>query len=137
PVLSIYQPPEVLGAMDDWNKKQHTKSGLSERVRQSSWTVAAAEQMSLDFVRQFVPPSASPMCGNSVCQDRRFLYRLMPELERFFHYRNLDVSTLKELARRWAPGLRPYEKDSNHRALEDVLASIDELAYYRQHLFKL
>jgi len=137
PVLSIYQPPEVLGAMDDWNKKQHAKSGLSERVRQSSWTVAAAERMSLDFVRRFVAPSASPMCGNSVCQDRRFLHRLMPELERFFHYRNLDVSTLKELARRWAPDLKPYEKDSNHRALEDVLASIDELAYYRQHLFKL
>ena len=137
PVLSIYQPPEVLGAMDDWNKKQHAKSGLTERVRQSSWTVAAAEQMSLDFVRRFVAPSASPMCGNSVCQDRRFLHRLMPELERFFHYRNLDVSTLKELARRWAPAQKPFEKDNRHRALDDIRASIAELRHYREHLFRV
>jgi oligoribonuclease len=137
PVLAIHQSEAVLLAMDEWNTKQHTKSGLVERVRNSPYTTKDAEQMTLEFVRQYVQNAASPMCGNSICQDRRFLYRLMPELERYFHYRNLDVSTVKELTRRWAPRLKPFEKDSSHLALDDIRASIDELRYYRQHIFKI
>ena len=137
PVIAIHQPPEVLEAMDDWNKNQHGKSGLLERVRSSSQDVRAAELDSLAFLKAWVPAGASPMCGNSICQDRRFLARLMPELEAFFHYRNLDVSTLKELARRWAPLMADgFKKDSSHLAMDDIKDSIAELAYYRQHFLR-
>jgi oligoribonuclease len=136
PVIAIHQPPQILDAMDDWNKRTHGASGLVERVRDSKWTVAMAENRTLEFLRVLVEPNASPMCGNSICQDRRFLARHMPTLEKFFHYRNLDVSTLKELARRWAPGLtNGFVKQGEHKALADIQESIRELAFYRQHLF--
>ncbi|MGH8583549.1 MAG: oligoribonuclease [Gammaproteobacteria bacterium] len=137
PALVIRQPGEVLAAMDDWNRKQHGKTGLIEAVRRSSYGTAEAEELTLDFVRQYLPRAVSPMCGNSVCQDRRFLHRLMPALEGYFHYRNLDVSTLKELAKRWSPALPGFDKSSNHRALGDVHASIAELRYYREHLLRV
>ncbi|MGH8576648.1 MAG: oligoribonuclease [Gammaproteobacteria bacterium] len=137
PVLAIYQAPQVLSTMDDWNQEQHGKSGLLARVRASACTEAQAEAATLRFMRAYVPPSTSPMCGNSVCQDRRFLHRLMPGLEGYFHYRNLDVSTVKELARRWAPAQKPFEKDNRHRALDDIRASIAELRHYREHLFRV
>jgi len=135
PVLAIHQPDEVLAAMDEWNTRQHGQSGLTERVRASEVDLAEAERRTLAFLRQHVEAGASPMCGNSICQDRRFLYRLMPELEAFFHYRNLDVSTLKELARRWAPQVYAgFEKQGSHLALDDIRESIAELRYYRAHL---
>ncbi len=135
PVLAIHQPDEVLAAMDEWNTRQHGQSGLTERVRASAVDLAEAERRTLAFLRQHVEAGASPMCGNSICQDRRFLYRLMPELEAFFHYRNLDVSTLKELARRWAPQVYAgFEKQGSHLALDDIRESIAELRYYRAHL---
>jgi oligoribonuclease len=138
PVMAIHQPEAVLDGMDDWNKRTHGDSGLLERVRQSTITPAEAERATLDFLRGMVPPGMSPMCGNSICQDRRFMARLMPELERFFHYRNLDVSTLKELAKRWTPELAlKYDKRAPHMALDDIHESIRELRYYRDHLFKL
>ena len=136
PVLAIHQEPSVLNAMDDWNTKQHARSGLTERVRNSEITEEQAEQAVLNFIRQHVPSNDSPMCGNSICQDRRFLARFMPELERHFHYRNLDVSTLKELAQRWYPEERGFEKESKHLALDDIRGSIEELRYYRSHLLK-
>jgi len=136
PVIAIHQPPAVLDAMDDWNKRTHGASGLIERVRESKYTMASAEKRTLEFVTALVEPNASPMCGNSICQDRRFLARHMPTLEKFFHYRNLDVSTLKELARRWAPEIMGgFSKQGEHKALADIQESIRELAYYRQHLF--
>jgi oligoribonuclease len=136
PVIAIHQPPQILEAMDDWNKRTHGASGLVERVRDSKWTVTMAEQRTLEFLNALVEPNSSPMCGNSICQDRRFLARHMPTLEKFFHYRNLDVSTLKELARRWAPGLTSgFVKQGEHKALADIQESIRELAFYRQHLF--
>lgn len=135
PVLAIHQPAAVLEAMDDWNRKTHGGSGLLARVAASNLTEQDAERATLDFLLQHVPAGASPMCGSSVCQDRRFLARRMPQLERFFHYRNLDVSTVKELARRWAPDVaRAYTKKSAHLALEDIRESIGELRHYRQHL---
>lgn len=135
PELAIHQPESVMQAMDDWNTRQHTQSGLWERVRESRVDYAQAEAETLEFLKLWVPAGASPMCGNSICQDRRFLARVMPQLEAWFHYRNLDVSTVKELARRWNPDLlNGFSKDSNHLALEDVRDSIDELRYYRQHL---
>ncbi len=135
PVLAIHQPDAVLGAMDEWNTKQHGGSGLVDRVRGSRIDAAAAEQATLSFLRQWVPKGVSPMCGNSICQDRRFLARLMPTLEDFFHYRNLDVSTLKELARRWAPDVyKGFNKDSSHLALDDIRDSIAELRHYREYL---
>jgi oligoribonuclease len=138
PVLAIHQPAEILNAMDDWNTSQHGKSGLTERVRKSVLNEAQAEQQTLAFLSTLVPHGASPMCGNSICQDRRFLARCMPELERFFHYRNLDVSTLKELAMRWAPEIAGgFSKSSTHLALDDVRDSIRELQYYREHLLRL
>jgi len=138
PVLAIHQPDEVLAAMDEWNTTQHTGSGLTRRVRESRLDEAQAERLTLDFLSGHVPANASPMCGNSICQDRRFLARCMPELERYFHYRNLDVSTLKELAVRWAPEVaRGFVKQSTHLALDDVRDSIRELQYYRERLFKL
>jgi len=137
PVLAIHQPDDVLNAMDDWNTRQHAQSGLTQRVRDSRLTVHDAERMTLEFLRDYVDSRASPMCGNSICQDRRFLARLMPELEAFFHYRNLDVSTLKELAARWAPAAAAgLSKNSSHLALDDVRDSIRELQYYREQLFK-
>ncbi len=137
PVLAIRQTPEVLSRMDEWNQEQHGKSGLLVRVRASACSEAQAEAETLRFIRAYVPASTSPMCGNSVCQDRRFLHRRMPALEGYFHYRNLDVSTVKELARRWAPALKPFEKDGRHRALDDIRASIAELRHYREHLFRV
>lgn len=137
PVLAIHQPDAVLASMDEWNTRQHGASGLSARVRASRIGVAAAERETLAFVSAWVPAGASPMCGNSICQDRRFLARLMPALERHFHYRNLDVSTLKELARRWSPAVyKGFNKDSTHLALQDIRDSIAELRYYREHLLR-
>ncbi len=138
PVIAVHQPQAALDAMDDWNKKTHSKSGLIARVQASSYDTAAAQQATLTFLQRHVAPRASPMCGNSICQDRRFLARLMPELEAFFHYRNLDVSTIKELARRWAPEVyKGFSKNAPHVALDDIRESVRELRYYRQHLFKL
>jgi oligoribonuclease len=136
-VLAIRQAEEVLAGMDAWNTRQHGQSGLTERVRQSPVSTRDAERRTLEFLAQQVDARASPMCGNSICQDRRFLAREMPELEAFFHYRNLDVSTLKELASRWAPEVSAgFQKQSTHLALDDVKDSIRELQYYREHLFK-
>jgi oligoribonuclease len=136
PELAIHQPEEVLARMDAWNQRQHSGSGLLARVRLSRMSVAEAERQTLLFLGTHLPPGASPMCGNSICQDRRFLARLMPELERFFHYRNLDVSTLKELARRWMPALAAgYSKPSAHLARADIHESINELRYYRERMF--
>lgn len=138
PVLAIYQSEAVLAAMDKWNTDQHGGSGLVDRVRQSCIDEAEAEQRTLQFLRQWVLPKASPMCGNSICQDRRFLHRCMPKLEQYFHYRNLDVSTLKELAQRWAPEiLQNFSKRGTHLAMDDVRESIAELRYYRQHFLKV
>jgi oligoribonuclease len=136
PVLAIHQPEEVLARMDDWNQRQHGSSGLLARVRASKVTVAEAEQRTLEFLAPLVTAGSSPMCGNSICQDRRFLARYMPELERFFHYRNLDVSTLKELARRWAPAVADsFVKQGTHLAHADIHESIRELRHYRARLF--
>ena len=135
PELAIAHPLAVLEAMDDWNRTQHSKSGLWQRVIDSDVGMAEAEARTLAFLAEWVPANASPMCGNSICQDRRFLHRLMPRLEEHFHYRNLDVSTVKELARRWAPSvLAALRKQSTHTALSDVHDSIAELAYYRRHM---
>jgi oligoribonuclease len=135
PVIAVYQPARVLDAMDTWNKSTHGRSGLIDRVRASTIDEAAAEQQMRLFLEHFVPSGKSPMCGNSICQDRRFMARWMPVLEAHFHYRNLDVSTLKELARRWKPELlRGFEKKSKHEALADIYESIAELKYYRANL---
>jgi oligoribonuclease len=135
PVLALHQSEEVLGRMDSWNQRQHGSSGLLARVRASSISAAEAQRRTLEFLAPLVEAGASPMCGNSICQDRRFLARLMPELERFFHYRNLDVSTLKELARRWAPGVcEGFVKQGAHLASADIHESIRELRYYRERL---
>ncbi len=137
PILAIHQSDEKLAAMDEWNTNQHGKSGLTERVRQSTVTEAMAERQTIEFLEQYVPARASPMCGNSICQDRRFMARCMPELEAFFHYRNLDVSTLKELARRWSPAVaNGFNKNASHLAMDDIKDSIAELQHYREHLFK-
>ncbi|HEY5102443.1 MAG TPA: oligoribonuclease [Steroidobacteraceae bacterium] len=136
PVMALHQGDSVLAGMDDWNQKQHRVSGLIERVRASSISAALAEARTLAFLAPWVAAGASPMCGNSICQDRRFLAREMPALERFFHYRNLDVSTLKELARRWAPGIvEGFVKVGAHLAQADIHESIRELKYYRAKLF--
>ena len=136
PELAIHTSDEVLGRMDAWNTRQHGASGLVARVRASSVTLAEAQRRTLDFLAPLVNPSLSPMCGNSICQDRRFMARLMPDLERFFHYRNLDVSTLKELARRWAPQVSEgFTKQGAHLAKADIHESIRELRHYREHLF--
>ena len=132
PVIAIHQPDEIMNSMDEWNTSHHRDSGLTSRVGQSKINMSDAERETLEFLRQYVIPGKSPMCGNSICQDRRFMARLMPELEAFFHYRNLDVSTLKELARLWKPELiRGFVKKGAHLALDDILESIDELKYYR------
>jgi oligoribonuclease len=135
PVLAIAQSRETMEAMDEWNTRQHGESGLTARVLASDVSPGEAEKATLDFLSTWVDKGASPMCGNSVCQDRRFLAREMPELERFFHYRNLDVSTLKILAQQWAPEVAAgFSKESTHRALADIRDSIEELAWYRDHL---
>ena len=135
PVLAIHQSDAALDAMDAWNKGTHGKSGLIDRVKASAIDEAAAEAQVIAFLQQYVPKGKSPMCGNSICQDRRFLAKDMPALEAFFHYRNLDVSTLKELARRWKPvALEGFKKAQSHTALADIHESIDELLHYRQHL---
>ena len=136
PVLPIHQPEARLAQMDEWNQTQHKKSGLIERVLKSQHTCATAEAETLAFLEQYVPLGKSPMCGNSICQDRRFMARQMPALEKYFHYRNLDVSTLKELAKRWYPKISTgFDKDSAHLALSDIRDSISELQYYRNKLF--
>lgn len=138
PVLAIHQSQTLLDAMGEWCTQQHNASGLVKRVQQSNITEAVAEAETIQFLKQYVEPGKSPMCGNSICQDRRFLARYMPDLERFFHYRNLDVSTLKELAVRWAPKIaKGFKKESKHLALDDIKDSIEELAYYRQHFIHL
>lgn len=138
PVLAIHQSDALLDGMDAWNKGTHGRSGLTERVRASTITEADAEQQLLDFVARYIPRQASPLCGNSIGQDRRFLVKYMPKLEAWFHYRNLDVSTLKELARRWRPEVYAgFKKRQMHTALADVHESIDELAHYREHFLRL
>ena len=138
PVWAVHQPDEVLEAMDDWNKNTHGKSGLIERVRASTLDEAAVEAAALAFMQEYVAKRISPMCGNSIGQDRRFMVRYMPALEAWFHYRNLDVSTLKELCRRWKPEIaKGFEKESAHTALADIRESIDELKYYREHFIKM
>ena len=138
PVLAVHQPDEVLNGMDEWNQRTHGESGLIARVKDSRYTNADAERATLEFLGEYVPQAASPMCGNSICQDRRFLARLMPGLEAHFHYRNLDVSTLKELARRWSPQMeRSFTKRATHQALDDVYESIAELRHYRTHFLRL
>jgi len=138
PVFAIHQSDETLDKMDNWNKGTHGKSGLIDRVRASTVTEAQAELELIAFLKQYVPANKSPMCGNSICQDRRFMARGMPKLEAFFHYRNLDVSTLKELCRRWKPELASgFKKHQKHTALADIVESIEELRYYREHFIKL
>lgn len=138
PVFAIHQSDELLNGMDNWNTKQHNGSGLVARVKESQVTETQAENALLDFLKQYVTPGKSPLCGNSVYQDRRFLYRYMPTLEKYFHYRLIDVSTLKELALRWAPKIYSgFDKESKHLALEDIRESIQELKYYREHFLKV
>ena len=137
PVLAIHQSAECLTAMDEWNTRQHGESGLVARVTNSTIIEKDAEQQTIEFLSEWLPAGASPMCGNSICQDRRFLANYMPNLESFFHYRNLDVSTLKELARRWAPKLPPFQKGGAHLALDDIRDSIRELQHYRAHFLRI
>ena len=138
PVIVIHQADEVLDGMDAWNKGTHGRSGLIEKVKASTTNEEQATVQMLSFLKQHVPEGKSPMCGNSICQDRRFMARYMPELEKYFHYRNLDVSTFKELARRWKPTIYSgFKKASKHEALADIYESIDELKYYREHFIKL
>ncbi|MDD5577837.1 MAG: oligoribonuclease [Methylobacter sp.] len=137
PVLAVRQPDSALAAMDEWNQKHHGQSGLIDRVKASTIDDAEAERLTIEFLKQWVPEKTSPICGNSIGQDRRFLYRYMPKLEAYFHYRNIDVSTLKELAARWAPELKKgFNKESKHQALDDIVESIEELRYYREHFIK-
>ncbi len=137
-VWAVHQSDAVLTAMDEWNQKTHGKSGLIDRVKKSALLVADVEQQALAFLRQHVPQGKSPMCGNSICQDRRFMARYMPLLESYFHYRNLDVSTLKELCKRWKPELaKGVTKHGKHEALADIYESIEELKYYREHFLRL
>ena len=136
PVLAVHQPDRILNAMDEWNTRQHGQSGLIERVRRSKLTAQDAEQQTIEFLKKWVNPKTSPMCGNSICQDRRFLHRLMPELEQYFHYRNLDVSSVKELGKRWRPEIMSgLKKNASHLAMDDIRDSIAELKYYRQYFF--
>ena len=138
PIIAIHQPDSALEAMDEWNTKQHGGSGLTERVQNSTTTEAEAERQTLEFLAEHVPAGVSPMCGNSICQDRRFMARIMPELEAYFHYRNLDVSSFKELARRWAPKVeKSFKKNGSHLAMDDIRDSIRELQHYREHFIKL
>ena len=137
PSLAVKQPDALLDGMDEWNTRQHGQSGLTQRVRDSQISAAEAERQTIAFLADWVPERQSPMCGNSICQDRRFLYRGMPALEKYFHYRNLDVSTLKELASRWAPEVKNgFKKQSSHLAMDDIRDSIAELQHYREHFIK-
>lgn len=137
PVLAVHQSDAALAGMDDWNQQHHGQSGLIDRVKASPYSDAEAERLTIEFLKQWVPENTSPICGNSIGQDRRFLYRYMPKLEAYFHYRNIDVSTLKELAARWAPAVKDgFNKESTHQALDDILESIAELQYYREHFIK-
>jgi oligoribonuclease len=137
PVIAVHQPEEVLAGLDDWNREHHGASGLLERVRCSSVDAAGAEAQTLTFLAEYCPAGASPLCGNSICQDRRFMARCMPRLEAYFHYRNLDVSTVKILALRWAPEVAgSFKKTGKHQALDDIRESIAELRHYRQHLLR-
>jgi oligoribonuclease len=137
PVLAIHQSDAALAAMDEWNQTHHGQSGLIERVKASTISDAEAERMTIEFLQEWVPSGVSPMCGNSIGQDRRFLVRYMPKLEAYFHYRNIDVSTVKELAARWAPKVKEgFKKESSHIALEDIKESIEELQYYRDHFIR-
>lgn len=137
PVIAVNQPEENLNKMDDWNVNTHTQSGLVKRVKASTYNEQAASDATIEFLQKWVTPGSSPMCGNSICQDRRFLAIHMPQLERYFHYRNLDVSTLKQLAKYWAPDVAAgLTKQGAHTALADIRESIEELQYYRTHLFK-
>ncbi|MCG8612360.1 MAG: oligoribonuclease [Pseudomonadales bacterium] len=136
PNLAIHQPDSILDRMDEWCTRTHGESGLTQRVKESRISVREAELQTIEFLKKYVPSGVSPICGNSVGQDRRFLYRYMPELEQYFHYRYLDVSTIKELARRWNPSvLTGFKKSGSHLALEDIKESIAELAYYKKHFF--
>ena len=138
PMIAIHQTNTIMTGMDAWNTKQHGGSGLTERVRTSIFTEAQAESETIEFLRQYVDKGKSPMCGNSICQDRRFMARCMPELEDFFHYRNLDVSTLKELANRWKPGVASgFKKKGSHLAMDDVIDSIEELKFYRAQIMSI
>ncbi len=137
PILAIHQSDAILAAMDEWNTEHHGQSGLTERVRQSNVTLATAERLTLEFFCRHVPVNTSPMCGNTIHQDRQFLYFYMPELEKYFHYRHIDVSTIKELAKRWVPKLAEVEKESRHLAMSDIYESIEELKYYREHFLRL
>ena len=137
PVFAIHQPDEVLDRMDAWNKGTHGRSGLIDRVKASTVSESDAETVLLEFLKKYVPTGKSPMCGNTICQDRRFMVRGMPKLEAFFHYRNLDVSTLKELCKRWKPEVASgFKKHQKHTALADIIESIEELRYYREHFIK-
>ncbi len=135
PMIAIHQSDEVLEQMDEWNTNQHTKSGLVARIKDSEYTVTDAENKTLEFVKKFVPGRTSPMCGNSICQDRRFMHRLMPNLEQYFHYRNFDVSTVKEASKRWYPKGPQFVKESSHLAMDDIRDSINEMRFYRKHHF--
>ena len=138
PVIVIHQSDEILNAMDAWNQSTHSKSGLIEKVKRSSFDEAYAEETTIEFLKKHIAPNKSPMCGNSICQDRRFMAKHMPSLENYFHYRNLDVSVFKELSRRWSPSLyQGFKKSSKHEALSDIYESIEELKYYREHFLKL
>ena len=137
PVIAIYQDESVLDDMDEWNTTQHGKSGLLERVRSSKYSVWDAERMTLDFLKEHVSANSSPMCGNSICQDRRFMFRWMPDLEKYFMYRNLDVSTVKELVKRWTTGKDQFVKNASHLALDDVYDSIEEMQHYRAKYFNI
>jgi len=137
PVLALHQSYEALAAMDEWNQTHHGQSGLIDRVKASTINNAEAERLTIEFLKLWVPENTSPICGNSIGQDRRFLYRYMPKLEAYFHYRSIDVSTLKELAARWAPEVKDgFNKESTHQALDDIIESIDELRYYREYFIK-
>lgn len=137
PVLAVYQSDEILANMDEWNQKHHGASGLINRVKSSRINNIEAERLTIEFLKQWVPENTSPICGNSIGQDRRFLYRYMPKLEAYFHYRNIDVSTLKELAARWAPEVKEgFNKELTHQALDDIIESIEELRYYRENFIR-
>ena len=137
PVMAVHQSDAALASMDDWNQQHHGRSGLIDRVKASTINEAEAERLTIEFLKQWVPENTSPICGNSIGQDRRFLYRYMPKLEAYFHYRNIDVSTLKELAARWAPEVKNgFNKESTHQALDDIIESIEELRYYREHFIR-
>ena len=137
PVIAVHQDDQIMNSMDEWNTRTHGKTGLTERVKNSRTVENEAEKQTIDFLKQYVGKNQSPMCGNSICQDRRFLARYMPELEAWFHYRNLDVSSIKELAKRWKPEiLGGYSKKNTHQAMDDIRESIEELQYYRKHFMQ-